>query len=228
MNGTLYIIPTPIGNLGDITRRSVEILSGVDVIACEDTRTPSVLLRHLGISKPTLSFHQHNEHRKVADLIHRLKNGEQVALISDAGTPGISDPGFLAVRQAHAEGIPVIALPGPSAAITALVGSGLPCDRFVFEGFLPPKKGRKTRMQLIAAEERTVILFESPHRIIRLLTDINEYCGHNRMVAVSREITKKFEEIIRGNAEHVLQELAGRASVKGEIVVIISGSGYTE
>ncbi|TVQ09435.1 MAG: 16S rRNA (cytidine(1402)-2'-O)-methyltransferase [Balneolaceae bacterium] len=228
MNGTLYIIPTPIGNLGDITRRAAEVMSMVDVIACEDTRTSSVLLRHLGISKPLVSFHQHNEHRKVADLIQRLKNGEQIALISDAGTPGISDPGFLAVRQAHIEGIQVIALPGPSAAITALVGSGLPCDRFAYEGFLPPKKGRKTRMQQIAMEDRTIILFESPHRIKRLLADIVEHCGEGRIVAVARELTKKFEEIVRGSAADVLREFSGRESVKGEIVVIISGNGYTE
>jgi 16S rRNA (cytidine1402-2'-O)-methyltransferase len=228
MNGTLYIIPTPIGNLGDITRRSAEVLSAVDIIACEDTRTSSVLLRHLGISKPLVSFHQHNEHRKVAELIDRLKNGDQVALISDAGTPGISDPGFLAVRQAHLEGIQVITLPGPSAAITALVGSGLPCDRFAFEGFLPVKKGRKTRMQQIAKEDRTIILFESPHRIKRLLADIVEHCGEDRIVAVARELTKKFEEIVRGKATDILSEFSERASIKGEIVVIISGSGYSE
>jgi 16S rRNA (cytidine1402-2'-O)-methyltransferase len=228
MSGILYIIPTPIGNLGDISSRAAGILASVDMIACEDTRTSSVLMKHLGLSKPMISFHQHNEHRKISDLIDRMKNGESIGLISDAGTPGISDPGFLAVREAHREYIQVIALPGPSAAVTALVSSGIPSDRFVFEGFLPVKKGRKTRLEYLAAEERTLILFESPHRVVRLLGEIVEYFGSERIVSVARELTKKFEEIIRGTASEVHLELSNRVSVKGEIVVIISGTGYSE
>jgi 16S rRNA (cytidine1402-2'-O)-methyltransferase len=228
MSGILYIVATPVGNLGDITRRAVDILASVDLIACEDTRTSSVLLRHLGINKPVLSFHQHNEHRKVEELVRRLQDGNSIALISDAGTPGISDPGFLAAREAHKSGIKVIALPGPSAALTALVASGLPCDRFVFEGFLPPKKGRRTRLQQIAAEERTTIIFESPHRISRLISELREYCDDGRIVAIARELTKKFEEVIRAGIGEVHDELDRRGPLKGEIVVVLSGINYSE
>ncbi|MEX0772905.1 MAG: 16S rRNA (cytidine(1402)-2'-O)-methyltransferase [Balneolales bacterium] len=222
------MVATPIGNLSDFSERAVQTLKDVDLIACEDTRTSSTLLRHYGIEKPVLAFHQHNEHARVAKLMDMLKAGRNVAIISDAGMPGISDPGFLAVRAAHQQGITVITIPGPSAGISAIVGSGLPCDRFVFEGFLPQKKGRQTRLQLLAVEERTIIIFESPHRILRLLDEIITHFGPNRLVAVARELTKKFEEIIRAPAAEVKAILEERSSIKGEIVVIIAGAGYEE
>ena len=172
---TLYIIPTPIGNLADVTHRAVEYLKHADQIACEDTRTSKVLLNHYGIDKPLLSFHQHNEHRRVNHLISLIKSGVNLALITDAGMPGISDPGFLLIRKAHQEGLKVVTLPGPDAATTALVASGLPSDRYIFEGFLPQKKGRKTRIARFNDEERTIILYESPHRIVKLINELHDY-----------------------------------------------------
>ena len=225
---SLYIVATPIGNLSDITLRAVEVLRTVDAIFCEDTRTSSHLLAHFGIQKPLLAFHAHNEHDRVQDVMNRLRSGQNLALISDAGTPAISDPGFLAVRAAHRGGFTVFGIPGASALVTALSASGLPCDRFVFEGFLPQKKGRQTRIRQIALEERTVIVYESPFRIVRLLEELRTWAGDDRMVAVCRELTKKFEEILRGPIATVHEELKSRPVIKGEFVLVIAGSGYRE
>ena len=225
---TLYLVATPIGNLKDFSPRAVEILNSVDYIACEDTRTSSKLLQAYQINKPTFSFHQHNEHKKVDYVTDLLMSGSQVALISDAGMPGISDPGFLAIRAAHQKGIPVVVIPGPDAATTALVGSGLPCDRYVFEGFLPHKKGRQKRLKELAEEERTIILYESPNRIVKLLGEMSEYFGKERIAAVCRELTKAYEEIVRAPLGELLQNFEERDSVKGEIVVIIAGKKYSE
>lgn len=211
-----------------MSERAVQTLRDVSWVACEDTRTSSVLFQHFGISTPSFAFHQHNEHRKVAYLIELLSSGHDIALISDAGMPGISDPGFLAVRAAWQNGHSVSVIPGPSAAITALMASGLPADRFVFEGFLPPKKGRKTRIELLAEEERTVILYESPHRILKLLDQLVEPFGEDRLVALTRELTKKFEEIIRMPLGQLRQKLNEQNGVKGEITLIIAGKGYSE
>ncbi|MCG8372497.1 MAG: 16S rRNA (cytidine(1402)-2'-O)-methyltransferase [Balneolales bacterium] len=225
---TLYIVATPIGNLGDFSPRAVESLKSVDYIACEDTRTSGNLLKKFGIDKPTFSFHQHNEHNKVDHVINILDAGQTIALISDAGMPGISDPGFLAIRSAKQNGHNVIVIPGPDAATTALVASGLPSDRYIFEGFLPHKKGRQKRLAQLAAENRTVILYESPNRLIKLLTEIEEYFGSNRLAAVARELTKAFEEVNRGTISELKENYEARSSVKGEIVVIIAGTEYKE
>ncbi len=225
---TLYIVATPIGNLGDFSPRAVESLKSVDYIACEDTRTSGNLLKKFGIDKPTFSFHQHNEHNKVDHVINILDAGQTIALISDAGMPGISDPGFLAIRSAKQNGHNVIVIPGPDAATTALVASGLPSDRYIFEGFLPHKKGRQKRLAQLAAENRTVILYESPNRLIKLLTEIEEYFGPNRLAAVARELTKAFEEVNRGTISELKENYEARSSVKGEIVVIIAGTEYKE
>lgn len=225
---TLYLVATPIGNLKDFSPRAVEILNSVDFIACEDTRTSSKLLQAYQINKPTFSFHQHNEHKKVDYVTNLLMSGSRVALISDAGMPGISDPGFLATRAAHQKGIPVVVIPGPDAATTALVGSGLPCDRYVFEGFLPHKKGRQKRLKELAEEERTMILYESPNRIVKLLREMSEYFGDDRLAAVCRELTKAYEEIVRAPLGELYQNFEQRDSVKGEIVVIIAGKKYSE
>ena len=224
----LYIVATPIGNLGDMPQRGVEVLKQVDYIACEDTRTSGVLLRHFGISTPTFSFHQHNEHHKVDYLMDVLLGGKTVALISDAGMPGISDPGFLAVRKAHQNDIKVSVIPGASSANTALVASGLPCDRFVFEGFLPPKKGRKTRIEQLSQEDRTIVIFESPHKIAKLLGDLIPIFGDERLAAVCRELTKTFEEILRGSLSEIKANLEARDKIRGEIVLVIAGAGYSE
>lgn len=225
---TLYIVATPIGNLGDFSPRAVEILQSVDYIACEDTRTSGNLLKRFDVQKPKFAFHQHNEHRKVEHLINILNAGQNVGLISDAGMPGISDPGFLAVRAAKTNGHAVIVIPGPDAATTALVASGLPSDKYVFEGFLPHKKGRQKRLGELADEERTIILYESPNRLIKLLQELQNNMGEERLMAVARELTKTFEEVTRGTVSSVLENYAQRKSVKGEIVVIVSGKGYTE
>ncbi|WP_018127702.1 16S rRNA (cytidine(1402)-2'-O)-methyltransferase [Balneola vulgaris] len=225
---TFYIVATPIGNLNDFSPRAVEVLKSVDYIACEDTRTSGKLLKAFDISKPTFSFHLHNEHHKVEHLLNILRGGQVVALISDAGMPGISDPGFLAVRAAKQEGFTVTVIPGPDAATTALVASGLPCDKYAFEGFLPPKKGRQKRLTQLAEEDRTLVFYESPHRILKLLKEINEYFGGERIVAVARELTKKFEEVVRGSAEEVLQNFEDRDSIKGEIAVVVAGKSYSE
>jgi len=225
---TFFVVATPIGNLSDFSPRAVEVLKSVDHIACEDTRTSGKLLKSFDISKPTFSFHLHNEHHKVEHLLNILRGGQSVALISDAGMPGISDPGFLAVRAVRQEGIDVIVIPGPDAATTALVASGLPCDKYCFEGFLPPKKGRQKRLSQLAEEERTIIFYESPHRIIKLLTELEEHFDGERLAAVARELTKKFEEVVRAPISELKENFENRVSIKGEIAVVVSGKGYTE
>lgn len=219
---SLYIIATPIGNLGDITFRAVEILKSVDLILAEDTRTSGVLLKHYGISKPLQSFHNFNEHKIVGKLIERLKQGEQMALISDAGTPGISDPGFLIARACIQAGLKIECPPGATAFVPALIKSGLPSDRFVFEGFLPQKKGRQTLLKQLAGEERTMIFYESPYRLVKTLQQFKEYFGAHRRASVSRELTKIFEETINGSLEEILIHFQTK-DVKGEIVVVIAG-----
>lgn len=219
---SLYLVPTPIGNLGDITLRALDILKSVDVILAEDTRTSGVLLKHYEISKPLQSFHIFNEHKATAALIDRLKKGEVMALISDAGTPGISDPGFLLVREALKNELIVDCLPGATALIPALVKSGFPTDRFVFEGFMPHKKGKQTLLKKLAEEDRTIIFYESPHRLVKTLDMVKEFFGEERQLSVSRELTKKFEETKTGTVQEVLEYFTAK-EVKGEIVVVISG-----
>ncbi len=219
---SLYLVPTPIGNLGDITLRALEILKSVDTILAEDTRTSGILLKHYEIKKPLQSFHIFNEHKTVNGLIERLNKGEVIALISDAGTPGISDPGFLLVREALKAGIKVDCLPGATALIPALVKSGFPTDRFVFEGFLPHKKGRQTLLKKLAEEERTVIFYESPHRLIKALEQLKEFFGADRQASVSRELSKKFEETKNGTVQALLEYFSAK-EVKGEIVIVVSG-----
>ena len=218
---SLYLVPTPIGNLADITLRALEILKSVDTILAEDTRTSGILLKHYDIHKPLQSFHIFNEHKTVGGLIKRLNNGETMALISDAGTPGISDPGFLLVREALKAGVKIDCLPGPTALIPALVKSGFPTDRFVFEGFLPHKKGRQTLLKKLAEEERTVVFYESPHRLVKALEQLKEFFGAERQVSVSRELSKKFEETQNGTVEELLKYFSSK-EVKGEIVVVVS------
>ncbi len=219
---SLYIVATPIGNLGDITLRALEILKSVDLILAEDTRTSGVLLKHYGISKPLQSFHNFNEHKILGSLIQRLEKGEKMALISDAGTPGISDPGFLIVRACIQAGIKVDCPPGATAFVPALVKSGLPSDRFVFEGFLPVKKGRQTLLKQLATEERTMIFYESPYRLIKTLQQFKEYFGEERQASVSRELTKMFEETINGTLAEILAHFQSK-DVKGEIVIVVGG-----
>lgn len=225
---TLYIVATPIGNLQDFSPRAVEVLKSVDYIACEDTRTSGHLLQRFQIDKPTFSFHQHNEHRKVGHLMNILDANQDVALISDAGMPGISDPGFLAVRAAQNGNHTVSVIPGPDAATTAVVASGLPCDRYIFEGFLPHKKGRQKRLKQLSEEELTIIIYESPNRLLKLLGELEEHFEPDRLAAVARELTKKFEEVNRGTISELKKEFESRDSIKGEIVVIVSGKGYSE
>ncbi len=225
---TLYIVATPIGNLKDTSERASEVLASVDYIACEDTRTSGILLNHLGIKASTFAFHQHNEHQKVEHLINILDARQNVAVISDAGMPGISDPGFLAVRAAHRSGHDVSVIPGPDAATTALVASGLPCDKYAFEGFLPQKKGRQKRLKQLVDEERTIVFYESPYRLKKLLGELREYMGDQRMMAVCRELTKKFEEIVRGPIKSVFDQFELRKEIKGEIVVIVAPESYSE
>jgi 16S rRNA (cytidine1402-2'-O)-methyltransferase len=206
----------------------VEVLQSVDYIACEDTRTSGHLLQHFQINKPKFAFHQHNEHRKVAHVVNILDANQNIALISDAGMPGISDPGFLAIRAAQQAGHTIIVIPGPDAATTALVASGLPSDRYVFEGFLPHKKGRQKRLGQLSEEERTIIIYESPNRLLKLLGELEKHFEPDRLAAVARELTKKFEEVVRGTITALKTEFENRDSIKGEIVVIISGKGYSE
>lgn len=220
----LILVPTPIGNLEDITLRSIRMLKEADVIYAEDTRVTKKLLSHLEIQKQVIPFHAHNEHRSLDRVISQIQGSENTVLVSDAGTPAISDPGFLLVRECVKEGIEVECLPGPTAFVPALVTSGLPCDRFVFEGFLPQKKGRQTKFKEMAEEQRTIVLYESPHRLVKCLGQICEFMGEDRPVSVSREITKMFEEHIRGTAKEVLEHYEQHPP-KGEIVVII---GKTE
>jgi 16S rRNA (cytidine1402-2'-O)-methyltransferase len=221
-NGTLYLVATPIGNLEDITYRAVKVLTSVDLIAAEDTRKTKILLDHYHISKPMMSYYSYNEQARAPQLIEKLLAGQSIALVSDAGTPGISDPAFHIVQQALENGISIIPIPGPAAFIAALIASGLPTDRFVFEGFLPLKKGRKTKFELLKSENRTIVIYESPHRIIKTLTDIQTVLG-NRHVVVARELTKKFEEIVRGSVSSVLTELT-KKTPRGEYVVVIEGA----
>jgi 16S rRNA (cytidine1402-2'-O)-methyltransferase len=218
----LYLVPTPIGNLADITLRGLETLKSVDVILAEDTRTSGILLKHYSISKPLQSFHNFNEHNVLNSLIDRLKGGEVMALISDAGTPGISDPGFLLTRACVKAGLNIECLPGPTAFVPALIKSGLPSDRFVFEGFLPHKKGRQTLLKKLTDEERTMIFYESPYRLIKALEQFIEYFGAERKGSVSRELTKKFEETVNGSLTEVLNHFKDK-EVKGEIVIVIQG-----
>jgi len=225
---TFYIVATPIGNLGDLSPRAVEVLKSVDYIACEDTRTSGNMLKSFGIDKPKFSFHAHNEHFKIEHVLNILRSNQSVALISDAGMPGISDPGFLAVRAIMKEGFKVIVIPGPDAATTALVASGLPSDKYAFEGFLPHKKGRQKRLAELANEERTLIFYESPHRVLKLLKELGEHFGNDRLAAVARELTKAFEEVVRGTVEELYANFEARDAIKGEIVVVVAGKNYTE
>lgn len=219
----LYLVPTPIGNLADMTLRAIEILKEVDLVLAEDTRKSGFLLKHYQVSKPVHSHHKFNEHRSIESLVQRLLGGTSIALITDAGTPGISDPGFLLVRACIEQGIAVECLPGPTAFVPALVNSGLPCDKFVFEGFLPQKKGRQKRLTELAIETRTMVFYESPYRLVKTLSQMAEHFGPDRKGSVSRELTKIHEETRRGT----LQELAsyfGQGTIKGEIVIVVEGS----
>lgn len=220
--GKLYLVPTPIGNLDDMTFRAVKVLREVDLILAEDTRNSGKLLKHFDINTQMHSHHMHNEHKTVEGVVQQLKNGRTIALISDAGTPAISDPGFLLTRACVEAGIEVDCLPGATAFVPALVNSGFPNDKFVFEGFLPVKKGRQTRLQLLAEETRTVIFYESPHKLVKTLGQFVEYFGAERPVSVSREITKLHEETIRGTAAEVLKHYENKPP-KGEIVVVVAG-----
>lgn len=220
--GKLYLVPTPIGNLGDMTYRAVEVLKAVDLILAEDTRTSGFLLKYYEISTQTQSFHAHNEHKKVEEVVNRLKAGQNIAQISDAGTPGISDPGFLLVRAALANDVVVDALPGATAFVPALVKSGFGCERFVFEGFLPHKKGRQTRITNLKEEGRTIIFYESPHRLLKTLEQLKEFLGE-RNVSVSRELTKKFEETFTGPLTDAIAHFSSK-SIKGEFVIVLEGS----
>ncbi len=217
----LYLVPTPIGNLGDITYRAVEILKSVHKILAEDTRTSGILLKHYEITTPMESFHAFNEHQRVEYVVKRLKSGEKLALITDAGTPGISDPGFLLVREALKSDIPIECLPGATAFVPALVKSGFPSDRFIFEGFLPVKKGRKTKLELLGQEDRTIILYESPHRLLKTLEQL-EGLMDERRVSVSRELTKKFEETVTGTFREVIDHFKN-GTTKGEFVIVVEG-----
>lgn len=220
--GKLYIVPTPIGNLKDITFRAIQVLKEADLILAEDTRTSGKLLKHFEITTHMQSHHMHNEHKTIESLISKLNSGTTIALISDAGTPAISDPGFLLTRACIENHIEVDCLPGATAFVPALVNSGLPNDRFVFEGFLPVKKGRQTRLKLLAEETRTMIFFESPHKLIKTLSHFCEYFGEDRLVSVSRELTKLYEETIRGTAKEVLEHYTDKPT-KGEIVIVVAG-----
>jgi len=219
---SLFLVPTPIGNLKDITLRGIEVLKTVDIILAEDTRTSGILLKHLEISRPLQSYHIFNEHKAVEKLVERMRKGEVFALISDAGTPAISDPGFLLVREVLSAGLEVQCLPGPTAFVPALVNSGLPNDRFVFEGFLPHKKGRKTRIDSLQDETRTLIFYESPHRLIKTLEQLGEAFGADRQACVSRELSKLHEENVRGSLAELIEYYESNP-LKGEIVLVVAG-----
>ena len=221
--GKLTIVPTPVGNLEDITYRAVRVLRGADLILAEDTRTTLVLLRHYDIQNRLQSHHAFNEHRTAAQLVERMQAGEHIALVSDAGTPAISDPGFLLVRACVAEGVEVECLPGATAFVPALVVSGLPTDRFCFEGFLPPKKGRQTRLEALRQERRTLILYESPHRLLKTLTQLAEVLGPERRASVSREISKRFEETVRGQLDEIIPHFTMN-DPRGEFVIVVAGA----
>jgi len=218
----LYLVPTPIGNLEDMTLRAIRILKEADIILAEDTRTSAPLLRHFGIDKKVYAHHQHNEHKALNEIIRFLKEGQTIALISDAGTPAISDPGFLLVREAIKEGLEVCCLPGPTAFVPALVTSGLPADGFVFEGFLPVKKGRQTKLKSLIEEKRTLIFYESPHRLLKTLLELASYLGDERPISVSREISKIYEETIRGTIREAIQHFENNP-IKGEFVICVAG-----
>ena len=217
----LYIVPTPVGNLGDMTFRAVEVLKGADLILAEDTRTSRVVMQHYCITTPLQPYHIFNEHQTLHRVVERLLSGQVIALVTDAGTPGISDPGFLLVREAVKNGIPVETLPGATAFVPALVDSGLPCDRFVFLGFLPHKKGRQTAIRQLTSETRTMVIYESPYRLVKLLEELMQVLGEGRQVSVSREISKLHAETVRGTVKEVYDHFAAK-EVKGEIVVIVS------
>ncbi|MBV9987320.1 MAG: 16S rRNA (cytidine(1402)-2'-O)-methyltransferase [Chitinophagaceae bacterium] len=219
----LYLVPTPLGNLKDITLRALEVLQAVDVILCEDTRTSSKLLQHYNIRKPVSPYHQHNEHKIVIHIADQLRAGKTMALITDAGTPGISDPAFLLVRECIRQEVKVECLPGSTAFVPALVNSGLPTHRFVFEGFLPLKKGRQTLLRQLAAEERTMVFYESPMRLVKTLENFMEYFGTERACAVSRELTKIYEENVRGTLGDVCKHFINKPP-KGEIVIVVAGA----
>lgn len=220
----LYLVPTPIGNLGDITLRAIEVLKEVDLVLAEDTRKSGILLKHFHISKPLQSHHKFNEHRFLESLVQRILGGTSIALITDAGTPGISDPGFLLVRACIEQEIPVESLPGPTAFVPALVNSGLPSERFVFEGFLPQKKGRQKRLTELSRESRTMVLYESPYRLVKTLNQMSEHFGPERKGSVSRELTKVYEETVRGTLQELAQHFS-QGAVKGEIVIVVEGAG---
>jgi 16S rRNA (cytidine1402-2'-O)-methyltransferase len=223
----IYIVPSPIGNRDDITLRAINTLKACHLIACEDTRHSGILLKHLHIQKPLVALHQHNEHQSIPRLLETVSSGKILAVITDAGTPGISDPGFLIVREAIKKNIPVCVLPGPTAFVPALVASGLPCDRFVFEGFLPTKKGRQTRLMNLQTEGRTMIFYEAPHRLVRTLTELGNFLGKHRPAAICREISKIYEEIRRGTIIELLKDLTQQPAIKGEIVLIIAGKDFS-
>ncbi len=223
--GKLYLIPTPVGNLEDITLRALRLLKEVSLILAEDTRTTANLLKHYDIKTPLLSHHKFNEHQQVHKIAEKLQGGEDIALVSDAGTPGISDPGFLLTRTCVEQGIETECLPGATAFVPALVNSGFPCDRFCFEGFLPQKKGRQKRLSALSEESRTMIFYESPYRLVKALEQMSEVFGSNRKACVAREISKKFEEYKRGTLAE-LQDHFTKNGVKGEIVLLVSGKGY--
>lgn len=218
----LYIVPSPIGNLADITYRAIKTLEEVELILAEDTRTSGVLLRHYQINKPVTPYHQHNEHKVLQHLVQQMQAGKTMALLTDAGTPGVSDPGYLLIRECIRAGVPVECLPGATAFVPALVNSGIPMNRFAFEGFLPPKKGRHTLLTQLALEERTIIFYESPHRLVKTLQDFIQYFGPDRTCCVSRELSKMFEENKRGTLQEV-HDYFQEKGVKGEIVVVIEG-----
>lgn len=220
----LYLVPTPVGNLEDITLRALRILNEVDLIACEDTRTSGVLLAHHGVTTPRTSYHDHNERRKAPHLVAQMQAGTQIALITDAGSPGISDPGFYLVRECIRHDIPVTALPGPTAFVPALTASGLPCDRFVFEGFLPTKKGRRTRLEALAQETRTLVFYESPHRLVKTLGAFETVFGPERPAAVGRELTKLYEEVRRGSLTELRAHYEAQTKVRGEAVLLVGGA----
>ena len=221
--GTLYIIPTPVGNMEDITLRAIRILKEADLVLAEDTRTSGILLKHFEIKNQLMSHHKFNEHGTSAGIVERLKAGQDIALISDAGTPGISDPGFFLVREAAKAGIEVTCLPGATAFVPALVMSGLPCDRFSFEGFLPQKKGRQTKLTTLAQEQRTMVFYESPYRLLKTLQQFSEFFGQDRQACVCREISKVHEEAVRGSLGELLAHFTEKEP-KGEIVIVVAGN----
>lgn len=226
LDAGLYVVSTPIGNMGDVTQRAIDVLAGVDVVACEDTRRTGLLLKRSGVSTRMVSYHEHNKLKRTPELLEMIRQGRRVALVSDAGTPGVSDPGFHLIRAAVERSVRVVPVPGASALLAALVVSGLPCDRFAFEGFLPKRAGRRRkRLQQLAGEPRTMVFFEPARRIKRLLGELAEAWGEERSVVIGRELTKRHEEVIRGRLGGLLESLQGR-ELKGEAVVVVEGAGH--